>query len=393
MRNVWILALAQALAGSGTIVLVAFGGIVGSRLAPSPALATLPLSLAVVGVAVASVPASLAMQRWGRKPAFVGSALFGAIAALVCALAVARSSFELLCLGALLVGVNMTFVQQYRFAAAESVPAEQAGRAIATVMLGTLGAAVVAPELGDRLRLAGGWPEFTGSFVVLAVLGVVAALLLQTSFRPAPSADAAAGAAPRPLAVIARQPAYVVAVLCSVAGYGVMSFIMTATPISMHVLDGMSVAAAKQVITAHLLAMYLPSLASGWLVGRLGLPAMMYLGLACMGLCVAIAAAIGHEFAHYFVALVLLGIGWNFLFVAGTTLLTRSYASSERFRAQGFNDLATFGTQAVASLLAGASIHGLGWATLNLASIPLLLVALAAVLWWRSRQPAAAATR
>jgi MFS family permease len=187
----------------------------------------------------------------------------------------------------------------------------------------------------------------------------------------------------RPLGAIARQPAYLVAVACGVAGYGVMSFVMTATPISMHVLDGMDVAASKQVIVAHVLAMYLPSLFSGRLIGRIGLVPTMHLGLGCMALCVAIAAVVGHAFHHYFAALVLLGVGWNFLFVAGSTLLTRTYAPAERFRAQGFNDFVTFGTQAVASLAAGASIHALGWAALNLATVPLLVAAFAAIVWWR----------
>ncbi len=385
MRNVWLLAVAQALAGCGTIVLVAFGGIVGSDLAPVPALATLPLSLGVVGVAAASIPASLAMQRWGRKPAFVASAGFAVLAALVCAAAVARGSFELLCVGGLLLGFNMAFVQQYRFAATEYVGPGQAGRAISTVMLGTLAASVLAPEIGDRARLLGGWAEFTGSFVALAALCAAGAHVLTRLGPPQGHAHGPAATGPvRPLGEIARQPAYLVAVLCSVSGYAVMSFVMTATPISMHVLDGMDVAASKHVLTGHLLGMYLPSLASGWLVDRLGLPRLMYLGLACMGLCVAIAAFVGHQFVHYFVALALLGVGWNFLFVAGSTLLTRTYASAERFRAQGFHDFATFGTQALASLLAGASIHGLGWAQLNLACVPVLLAALAAILWWRS---------
>jgi predicted MFS family arabinose efflux permease len=381
MRNVWILALAQALTGCGTIVLVAFGGIVGTRLASSPALATLPLSLAIVGVAATSIPAALAMQRWGRKRAFLASAAFAAAASLVCAAAVARADFALLCVGGAMLGANMAFVQQYRFAATEYVALEHAGRAISTVMLGTLVAAVLAPELGDRARLLGGWPEFTGSFVALSGVCVVGLAVLAL-LEPAHAHEAAAARPARPLATIARQPGYRVAVLCSVAGYAVMSFIMTATPISMHVLDGMDVAASKQVITAHLLGMYLPSLASGWLIDRLGLPRMMYAGLGCMGACVAIAAVVGHHFVHYLVGLVLLGVGWNLLFVAGSTLLTRSYTASERFRAQGLHDFATFGTQALASLLAGASIHALGWTVLNLASVPLLLVAAAAIWTW-----------
>lgn len=386
MRNVWILAAAQALAGCGMIILFAFGGIVGSDLAPSPALATLPLSLGIVGVAAATVPASLAMQRWGRRAVFIGSAVLAVGSALLCAYAVAQQGFWLLCAGAVLLGANMAVVQQYRFAATEYVDAAHAGRAIASVMLGTLVAAVIAPELADRARLLGGWAEFTGSFVVLAVLCAAGTAVLALLQAPHPRIAAASGV-PRSLAEIARQPAYRVAVLCSVAGYGVMSFLMTATPISMHVLDGMDVAASKHVITAHLLGMYLPSLASGRLIDRLGLPRMMYLGLACMATCVFVAAVVGHHFVHYLVALVLLGVGWNLLFVAGSALLTRTYAPVERFRAQGLHDFLTFGVQATVSLLAGAGVHALGWATLNLTSVPLIVAALAAILWWRRAHP------
>lgn len=373
MRDVWILALAQACAACGTIMLVTFGGIIGTALAPFPAVATLPLSLSVLGVALTSFPAALVMQRIGRKPAFIGSALVAVGASLLCAASVATGSFAGLSAAGFLLGANMAFVQQYRFAAAEFVGEQDAGRAVSTVMLGTLAAAVLAPELGNRARLAGGWPEFTGSFVVLAVVCGLAALILSALGRPAVRV-ATVSEAPRPLAVVARQPAFLTAVLAGVTSYGVMSFIMTATPISMHVVDGMPVDDTKSVISLHLLGMYLPSLASGWLISTLGVRRMMLAGLALMALCVGIGAFVGQQFAHYVSALVLLGIGWNFLFVAGTTLLTTSYAPSERYRAQGLNDVVVFGSQALASLGAGPAIIRLGWPWLNLASVPLIVL-------------------
>lgn len=365
MRDVWILALAQACAACGVIVLVTFAGIVGTRLAPSPAVATLPLSLSVLGVALTSIPAALLMQRIGRKPAFIGSALLAVLASLLCAVSVATGSFAGLCVAAVLLGANMAFVQQYRFAAAEFVSEKDAGRAVSTVMLGTLAAAVLAPELGNRARLLGGWPESTGSFVALAVVCGLAALVLLTLGRPAVRATTVTAAA-RPLAVVASQPAFITAVLTGVTAFAVMSFIMTATPISMHVVDGMPVDDTKSVISLHLLGMYLPSLASGWVIRTLGVRPLMLAGLALMGVCVSISAFVGQHFSHYATALVLLGMGWNFLFVAGTTLLTTSYAPSERYRAQGLNDFVVFGTQAAASLAAGPAIMRLGWPSLNL---------------------------
>ena len=388
MRNVWILAMAQACAACGTIVLVTFGGIVGTELAPFPAMATLPLSLSVLGVALTSIPASLLMQRIGRKPAFIGSALMAMVAALLCALSVANGSFTGLCVAGFLLGANMAFVQQYRFAAAEFVGQADAGRAVSTVMLGTLAAAVLAPELGDRMRMMGGWPEFTGSFVALAAVCALAALVLLALGDP-PRRVVSTAQAARPLAVVARQPAFVAAVLAGVTSYAVMSFIMTATPISMHVMDGMTTGATKSVISMHLLGMFVPSLFSGWLIRLLGVRRLMLAGLASMAACVAISLWVGQHFVHYAAGLVLLGIGWNFLFVGGTTLLTTSYAPSERFRVQGLNDFVVFGTQALASLLAGPAITRLGWQAVNATGVPFLLLMVGAVAWLGARERAA----
>ncbi|MEZ5290972.1 MAG: MFS transporter [Vicinamibacterales bacterium] len=380
MRDVWILTAAQALAACGTIMLVTFGGIVGAELAPTRVLATLPISLSVVGVALMSLPASLLMQRVGRKPAFVGSALVAMLAALLCAASVAAQSFAGLCVAGALLGSNMAFVQQYRFAAAEFVEPSHAGRAVSTVMLGTLVAALLAPELGHRARLLGGWPEFTGSFVALAGVMAAAALVLGAMGRPQLRV-ATAGGPKRPRAEIARQPAFVAAVAAGVTAYGVMSFVMTATPISMHVMDGLSVDATKTVISGHLLGMYVPSLASGWLIERLGITRLMLAGLACLATTAGIGVFVGHEAGHYLIGLVLLGVGWNFLFVGGTTLLTTSYAPSERFRAQGMNDFVVFGAQAMASLLAGPVITRFGWGLLNSATVPPIALMGVVVLW------------
>ena len=323
MRNVWILSAAQAFGACGTIVLVTFGGIVGARIAPSPALATLPIACAVLGVALGTLPAAFAMRRLGRKPLFVGSTAIGAAAALGAAWATANADFVLFCAASLVIGMAQAVVMQYRFAATEHAPLERAGHAVGLVMVGTLAAAVIGPELGDRARLLGGWPEFTGSFVALAGLLLAGGVTLLWLGRPLAHGSSTDGPE-RPLRVVAAQPAFVIAVLAGVTSFAVMSFVMTATPISMHVHDGMSVTETRQVITAHLLAMYAPSLASGWLTRVVGLGGMMLGGAAAMAGCVLIAAQVGHELEHYLAALVLLGLGWNLLFVAGTTLLTQT---------------------------------------------------------------------
>ena len=388
MRDVWILTVAQALAACGTIMLVTFGGIVGTELAPFAAVATLPLSLSVLGVALSSIPAAMLMQRIGRKPAFVGSAALATVAALLCAASVATGSFSGLCVAGFLLGANMAFVQQYRFAAAEFGGDADAGRAVSTVMLGTLAAAILAPELGNRSRLLGGWPEFTGSFVALAVVCALAGLVLLALGHPQ-ARVAFTLRQVRPLGVVARQPAFIAAVMAGATAYAVMSFIMTATPISMHVIDGQSVDATKSVISVHLLGMFVPSLFSGWLIRLLGVRRLMLTGLASMAACVVISVWVGQHFVHYAAGLVLLGVGWNFLFVGGTTLLTTSYVPSERFRVQGFNDFVVFGTQAVASLLAGPAITRLGWQAVNALSVPFLLAMVGAILWLDAKERAA----
>jgi MFS family permease len=390
-RSVFLLALAQMLSASGTTVMFVFGGILGARLAPDPSLATLPVSMAIVGVACTTWPAALLMKRIGRRRAFMLSAALAGLASLLVAWAIAHGDYLTFCASILLMGANLAFVQQYRFAAIEYVPAERASQAIAVVMLGTLLAALVAPPLALLARNSVAGVEFTGSFVLVALLYAGAVIVLSRLPDSTPSAVTSSEPV-RPLRDVVRQPAFFVAVLAGIAAYGVMSFIMTATPLSMHVVDGHSLVHTARVVQSHLLAMYLPSLASAWLIARVGIKPMMLLGVVLMGVCVAISASGGHQLMHYWWGLVMLGAGWNLLFIAGTTLLTTSYRASERFAVQGVNEFAVFGSQALASLLAGPAIHYLGWEKLNLASVPLLLLtAIGLVVLHRSEPQRAAA--
>ncbi len=381
MRTVVVLSVAQALSASGMMTMTLLGGIVGSELAPSPQLATLPVSLTVLGLALATVPAALVMQRIGRRNAFIASALTASVAALAVAWAIVLSSFLLLCAAALVLGSNLAFQLQHRFAAAESVPPGRVSTAISVVMVGTLVAAALGPQLALALKDLVPGSEYAGSFVGVAALCIATALVL-TRYRPAPPHELHDDSGPaRPLLQVVRQPAYLVAVLAGIVSYAVMSFIMTATPISMHVHDHHSDAATALVIQSHLLAMYVPSLFSGVLISRIGVRAGMTAGLALMTACIVVDGT-GREIMHYWWGLVLLGVGWNLLFVAGTALLTTAYRPAERFRAQAVNEFAVFGTQAAASLLAGPAIHALGWQALNLAALPpIALFAVALVLW------------
>lgn len=371
LSNVTLLAIAQMLSASGLTVVVILGGIVGADLAQKPSWATAPLSLAIVATALTTVPAAMLMRRIGRRSGFIIGALIGVAGGLVASRGISGGNFELFCIGTMLLGSSMAFTQQYRFAAAESVTPEHVSQAISRVLIGSLGAAVIGPQLA----LAGRWwtaTEYAGSFLTVSLLYLAALVVLSRLKLPARSATdnpledtSAAG--------LLSDPHFRIAVFSSAVAFAVMSFIMTAAPISMHRLDHHSVEATTFVIQSHVLAMYLPSLISGRIIARYGERLVMLWGSALLASCVAVSFA-GHHVMHYWWGLVLLGIGWNLLFVAGTTLLARQLRGANRHRAQAINEFAVFGTQACASLLAGLAVQQMGWRTLNIAMLPLLAI-------------------
>jgi len=387
--NVLILSFSQAMALSGASIVVLLGGLIGREIAPTPTLATLPISLMTVGVALFSIPAALIMQRIGRRSGFMAAAAIAILASLLAVYAVAIASFTLFCLATLLLGANSAFVQQYRFAAAESVSPERVGQAVSYVLLGGIVAGVIGPELGKRASNLLPYGTYTGSFAVLAVLFTLVALLMVFYKNTTQQEQIIKGEA-RPLKNITSQPEFVVAVLAAAIGYGVMSFIMTATPVNMQTTHGFMLGQTTLVIQSHVLGMYAPSLLSGWLIARLGVKRMMLTGVGLMVVCLSFALA-GEAFINFWGALVLLGVGWNFMFVGGTTLLTSTYRPTERFKSQAVNDFSVFATQAFASLSAGTVIHLANWNTLILATFPFLLIVLAAILWMHRFQSKRAA--
>jgi MFS family permease len=380
LRNLTLLAAGQALGSAGVAMVVLVGGIVGSRLAPSPAFSTLPVAAMVVGLAACSAPAALLMRRIGRRAGFLLGSLLAILASCLGALAMAQGSFTLLCAATALIGANGAFVSQYRFAAAESADAPQAGKAVALVLAGGVLAGLLGPELG---RLGRNWfaaAQFAGSFLLAACLYAAAALLLSflRESRQAAVEEKRVPARGRSLAVILRQPQAMTALLAGIVAYAVMTFTMTAAPVSMHVMDHHTLGQAGFVIQSHIVAMYLPSFFTGFLLARLGMDFVMLLGVLLLAGSSAV-SLLGSQLGWYWAALVLLGLGWNFLFVGGTTLLTRAYRPEERFQVQGMNDLLVFGFQAAASLLSGTALFRLGWKTLNLLNLPLLALMLAAL--------------
>ncbi len=391
-RNLLVLFLAQLAFGTGSVVLVTLGGIVGAELASSRALATLPVSLFVIGTAFATVPAALLMQRIGRKLGFAASALLGVGGALAASFAVTQHSFELFCIAAALIGMTLAFGQQLRFAATESVPEAGAAYAVAFVLLGSIGGAFAGSWLVANAASITPTVAYSGAFQGMALLYIVAGCIL-LAFRNQPKIEqGVVEESARPLFTIVREPLFIIAVCGGVIGQGVMTYLMTATPISMHVVDGYSLTATSQVIRAHVIAMYLPSLVTAPLITIFGPRRLMFAGVVAMGVTVVVGLT-GQHVMHYWWAMVLLGVGWNFLFIGGTTLLVRQYRPVERFKAQAFNDFSVFGASALASLLAGTLMFQLGWQAVLYTALPLLGGMVLLLLWSLKISPLQARAR
>lgn len=372
--NVWVLVAAQALAMCTAPFIVFIGSIHGRLLAPAPEYATLPVGLVVVGTVLAIKPATWLMERLGRKRVMLLGASMGMLAGLLGALASWLALFPLLCVAAVVGGSGLAVVHQYRFAAMESVPDNMAGSAAARVLLGGLVAAWLGPEIATLGSGADTEHPFLASWLGLSGVQLAALLILAAGYRARGERvrESHAGGG-RPLKQILANPLIWVAISSAAIGYAVMSFIMTATPLSMTEMAGHDLDAAKRVIQLHIMAMYLPSLISGWLTRVIGIPLMMATGLLAYLGCIVLAAS-GVSFHHYLSALLLLGVGWNFLFVGGTTLLPRGYTEAERFRVQGLNDIFVFGSQATAALSAGVVLSWLGWSSLVMVAVPFVIV-------------------
>lgn len=375
---------AQLLSAAGQMTMVTLAGIVGALLAPDPQFATLPVAATVVGLAVAALPTALFIRRFGRRRVFTVMALWAAAGSVVSALSINSGSFVGFSVGCFMVGNNMASMAQYRFAVADCVPPRMISQAVSTLMLGTLVAALIAPwvALESRHVLA---TEFAGSFIILVVPFLIVATLIPWLPLPAPHATADQQEKSGSLSAVLANRDIQLAIVAGAVGYGVMSVVMTATPISMHVMDGSSVETTAHVIRAHMLAMYVPSLFSGWLIARLRVSRALWLGWLLVAAAVVVTIA-GQTEAHYLAALILLGAGWNFLFVGGTTLLASACQGSFKYRVQGINELALFGTMAIGSLAAGPLLSNLGWMGTNLAAGSLL--ALVVIAMMRSRNQA-----
>lgn len=398
VKNVGVLAFAQALFFMANTIVISTAPFVGLQYAPAPWLATVPLGLQFLGTMSATMPASLLMQRVGRRPGLMLGMALGVLAGLLGTLAIARASFLLFCAAGVLYGAFSAFAQYLRFAAADAAdragaadPTAARGRAISWVMTGGVVAALLGPELADRTREALPPLLFAGSYLAIAGLALTGLLALAALDLPrAAPAAAGEGQAGRPLGVIARQPAAVTAFLAALVGYVTMNLLMTATPLAM-LACGHGFGDSKHVIQWHVLGMFAPSFVTGRLIGRFGVERVILAGVALNLLCVGVALS-GVEVERFAIALFLLGVGWNFLFVGGTTLLTTCHAAAEKAKVQGLNDLLVFSSVAASASLAGLAHSTIGWQAMNLMAIPpLLLVAVLVLLRLRPPVPAPAA--
>jgi predicted MFS family arabinose efflux permease len=380
--NVAILASNQALFLIAAITVMTLSGLVGQRLAPTPALATLPVAMMMIGVVLAALPASLLMKRVGRRTGFIiGALLGGAGGGALSVLALSLDSFALFCAGNLLLGVYQAFANYHRFAAADAASPAFESQAISLVLAGGVLAAFLGPLNASRTTgLLAGVPD-AGPYAVIVGLALLGSAL-HLWLRIPDELEARTGHQ-RSLREIAANPAFVVAVLAATVGYAIMILVMTATPLAMRH-SGFALPEAATVMQWHVLGMFAPSFVTGHLIARFGLPTILLTGAAVLAASIGTTVA-GETLAHYWLALVLLGVGWNFLFVGGSALLATTHTPAERGKVQGVGELIIFSAVAVGSLLAGALVHTVGWAALNLLLLPFVALTAAVTIWGRQR--------
>ncbi len=383
-RNVLVLVAAQGVLGAQLPMVFTIAGLAGSTLAPNPCWATLPISAMVIGSMLAATPLSAFMQAYGRRAGFFAGALGGALGAGIGALGLVQGSFLLFCLGGLLTGVYMSANGFYRFAAADTASDAYRPKAMSWVMAGVLLSAVVGPQLvkvtADEMVV-----PFLGSYLAVVALNLVGMFLFLALDIPKPAPPSPGADGGRTRGELLRTPVILVAMICATVSYALMNLVMTSSPLAV-VGCGFDKGNAADVVTAHVLAMYAPSFFTGHLIARFGAERIIALGLVILAGAGAVAIA-GVALTNFFVALVLLGIGWNFGFIGATTLLTAAQRPEERGRLQGLNDLIVFGGVTLASFSSGGLMNCAGgsvvagWQMVNLAMLPFLILAGGALIW------------
>ena len=382
-RNVAVLVAAQAILGAQMPLIFTVGGLAGLMIAPSPALATIPISLIVFGSMTTAPWLSALMQRFGRRLGFVVGAMGGALGAGVSAWGLWIDSFALFLIGSYLTGIYMSAQGFYRFAATDTASEAFRPKAISYVMAGGLLSALVGPQL-VKLSVDATVIPFVGSYAFVVVINLVGAWLFAFLDVPKPAAAKPGDAKGRSRAELLRDPRIAVAVLCGMVSYALMNLMMTSTPLAV-VGCGFTTGNAADVVSAHVIAMYAPSFITGHLIARFGAMRIVALGLALLA-AAGVVALSGVALTQFFISLILLGVGWNFGFIGATAMLTQAHAPEERGRVQGMNDFLVFGCVTFASLSSGLMMSfgddvQTGWTAVNLAMLPFLILAGAALIW------------
>jgi predicted MFS family arabinose efflux permease len=383
-RNALVLAIAQALAGGNNTVLVATAAIVGTMLAPDKGLATLPISVFVLGMWMGTLPMGMLARRLGRRSALQIGTVCGVLTGLICCVAVLQGSFLLFNVGAVFSGFYASAHQSYRFAAADTASEEFRPKAISWVLIGGVFAGVVGAQL--VIATQNSWPPylFAATYIGQSALALIAGGVLMFVNIPKPPPRSAVGDG-RPLSEIAREPRFIVAVACGVAAYSMMNMVMTSAPLAM-VMCNHSITDATLGLQWHVLGMYAPSFITGSLISRFGLERITGLGFALIIVAAGIGIA-GISLWHFWIGLALLGVGWNFAFIGATTMVTHCHRPNERNKVQAFNDFLVFGSMAIGSFSSGQLLASFGWATVNEVVFPVVLAAIALLLWGALRGP------
>jgi len=373
-KNLSLLTISQVFGFTAATVTVFLSGIIGSQITSIKSLSTLPTALSVVGTAICTIFAAKIMSKIGRRLGFIFASLGSSVSSLLAAFAIYQRNFILFCISCLIIGMGLAFIHQYRFAAAESVEKEKAPKAISILMLAGIVAAFLGISSANYTKNFISDHIYVGSYLLLAGFAFMPAILLFFyKDNEKTKIDFNNKYNGRRLFEIISQPRFLQAVIASAFAYAVMSYLMTATPISMHVMERMSLEKTGLVLQFHVAAMFLPSLITGHLIKNFGHSNVMHIGVLFLIVTI-ILSLFEQTYTNYMVALIFLGLGWNFLFISGTSLVVLTYKEEEKFRAQGINDLIVFSTMALASLSAGILLSLTSWKTMNLLCIPFLIL-------------------
>ena len=371
-RNLTVLTLSQIFSFTAAPVTVFLSGIIGSQISPLKSLSTLPMSISVVGIAIGAIFASKLMSMTGRKVGFIVASIGNTLVSILAAYSIFLQSFSIYCVANFFLGMGMAFTHQYRFAAAESVNEDKVPRAISIILLGGIVSAFIGPSVANFSKDLFSNYMYVGSYLSLAALTFLPTIFF-LFYKNTSNIEISVKYSGRSYLDLVSQPRFLQAVISSAFGYAIMTFLMTGTPLSMHVMDGISLSKTSTVIQIHVACMFLPSLIAGNLVKKIGHSKMMYVGVGLYCITVII-SLFDQSFFNYMLALIFLGFGWNFLFISGTSLLVLTYNEEEKYRAQGFNDFVVYSVHALGSLSAGVLIVLTNWKIMNLICIPLIIV-------------------